>query len=204
MNVQHGNANIVEGLALSYSREKPGSRKRVELLSCVAEQYSNKELKQMFRFTNSRGEEVSCADYELTKSRLHSKMYGPGAALPKIRRQYSHKLPPGTIAFVLEFIHHPDSVEYSSYKTAPCDGKHKSWISELLGGGNQPVLWLKQNKSALYDRYKQECEQLEIRPISFSTFFKGLSAGNFKNNGREGRTLQYLHRTWRGEFHSGR
>ena len=27
---------------------------------------------------------------------------------------------------------------------------------------------------------KQECEQLEIRPISFSTFFKGLSAGNFK------------------------
>ena len=55
-----------------------------------------------------------------------------------------------------------------------------SWISELLGGGNQPVLWLKQNKSALFDRYKQECEPLEIRPISFSTFFKGLSAGNFK------------------------
>ena len=117
MNVQHVNANIVEGLALSYSREKPGSRKRVELLSCVAQQYTNKELKQMFRFTNSRGEEVSCTDYELTKARLHSKMYGPGAALPKIRRQYSHKLPPETIAFVLEFIHHPDSVEYSSDKT---------------------------------------------------------------------------------------
>ena len=46
-------------------------------------------------------------------------MHGPGAALPKIRRYYSHKLPPETIAFVLEFIHHPDSVEYSSYKTAP-------------------------------------------------------------------------------------
>lgn len=27
---------------------------------------------------------------------------------------------------------------------------------------------------------KQECGQLEIQPISFSTFFKGLSAGNFK------------------------
>ena len=134
----------------------------------------------MFRFTNSRGEEVSCTDYELTKARLHSKMYGSGVTLPKIRRQYSHKLPPETIALVLELIHHPDSVEYSSYKTVPCDGKHKSWISELLGGGNQPVLWLKQNKSALYDRYKQECGQLEIRPISFSTFFKGLSAGNFK------------------------
>ena len=119
VNVLRGNANIVEGLALSYSREKPGSDKRVELLSCVAQQYTNKELKEMFKFTNSRGEEVSCTDYELTKARLHSKMHGPGAALPKIRRQYSHKLPPETIAFVLEFIHHPDSVEYSSYKTAP-------------------------------------------------------------------------------------
>jgi len=119
VNVQHGNANIVERLALSYSRERPGSHKRVELLSCVAQQYTNKELKQKFRFTNSRGEEVSCTDYELTKARLHSKMYGPGAALPKIRRQYSDKFPPVTIAFVLEFIHHPGSVEYSSYKTAP-------------------------------------------------------------------------------------
>ena len=143
----------MEALALSYSREKPGSDKQVELLSCVAQQYTNKELKQMFKFTNSRGEEVSCTDYELTKARLHSKMHGPRAALPKIRRHYSHKLPPETIAFVLEFIHHPDSVEYSSYKTALCDGKPKSWIIELLGGGNQPVLWLKQNKSALYDRY---------------------------------------------------
>ena len=146
----------MEDLALSYSSEKPGSPKRVELLSCVAQQYTNKEIKQMFRFTNSLGEEVSCIDYELTKARLHSKMYCPGAALPIIRRQCSHKLPPETIAFFLEFIHHPDSVEYSSYKTGPCDGKHKSWISDLLGGGNQPVLWLKQNKSALYDRYKQE------------------------------------------------
>ena len=81
------------------------------------------------------------ADYELTKARLYSKMYGPGAALPKIRRQYGHKLPPETIAFVLEFIHHLDSEEYSSCKSGPCDGKQKSWMSELLGGGNQPVLW---------------------------------------------------------------
>ena len=140
VNVPHANANIMEVLALSYSREKPGSRKRVELLSCVAQQYTNKEIKQMFRFTNTQGEEVSCTDYELTKARLHSKMYGPGAALPKIRHQCSHKLPPETIAFVVELIHHPASEEYSSYKRAPCDGKQKSWISELLGGGNQPVL----------------------------------------------------------------
>ena len=131
MNVPHANANIMEGLALSY-REKPLSPKRVEMLSCVAQQYTNKEIKQIFRFTNSQGEEVSCTDYELTKARLHSKMYGPGAALPKIRHQYSHKLPPETTAFVLEFIHHPDSEEYSSYESGPCDGKQKSWISELL------------------------------------------------------------------------
>ena len=73
----------------------------------------------MFKLANSRGEEVSCTDYELTKARLHSKMHGPGAVLPKIRCQYSHKLPPETIAFVLEFIHNPDSVEYSSYKLPP-------------------------------------------------------------------------------------
>ena len=89
VNVPHANANIMEGLALSYSREKPGSRERVELLSCVAQQYTNKEIKQMFRFTNTQGE-VSCTDYELTKARLHRKMYGPGAALPKIRHQCSH------------------------------------------------------------------------------------------------------------------
>ena len=71
MNVPHANANIMEGLALSY-REKPGSPKRVEMLSCVAQQYTNKEIKQIFRFTNSRGEEVSCTDYELTKARLHN------------------------------------------------------------------------------------------------------------------------------------
>ena len=45
VNVPHANANIMEGLALRYSREKPGSRKRVELLSCVAQQYTNKESK---------------------------------------------------------------------------------------------------------------------------------------------------------------
>ena len=119
------NANIMEGLALSYSRERPGSPKRVELLSCVPQQYTNKEIKQMFRFTNSRGEEASCTDYELTKARLYSKMYGPGAALPKIRCQYSHKLASETIAFVLEFIHNLHSEEYSSYKSGPCDGKKK-------------------------------------------------------------------------------
>ena len=66
----NASANIMEGLALTYFRERPGKPKRVELLSCVAQQYTNKEIKQMFRFTNSGGEEVSCTDYELTKARF--------------------------------------------------------------------------------------------------------------------------------------
>ena len=112
-------------------------------------------------------------------------MYGPGAALPKIRHQYSHKLPPETIAFVLEFIHHPDSEEYSSYESGHCDGKQKSWISELLIRRRKSTCFVVQlSKTSLpfmIDIHcNQECEQLEIRPISFSTFFNGLSAGNFK------------------------
>lgn len=101
---EHGNTNIVEGLALSFSRERPGSPKRIELLSCVAQQFTNKELKEIFKYTNSRAEEVLCTNYEITKARLHSKVYGPGASVPKVNRQPCRKLPPETIAFVLEFI----------------------------------------------------------------------------------------------------
>ena len=122
-----------------------------------------------------------CSNYQITKARLHSKGYGPGAPVPKTVRGFSYRIPPETIAFVLEFVHHPDSIEYSSYKTASCVGKQKLWISELLGRGNQPVAWLKQYKTALYNRYKKECEQLGVRLISPSTFFRGVSAGNFKS-----------------------
>ena len=69
-----------------------------------------------------RGEEVLCTDYKITKARLHSKVYGTGASVPKVNWRPCQKLPLETIAFVLEFIHHPGSVEYSSYKTASCEG----------------------------------------------------------------------------------
>ena len=72
-------------------------------------------------------------------------MYGPGALVPKTVRGFSHQLPPETIGFALEFVHHPDSIEYSYHKLASCDGKQ----NELLGRGNQPVVWLKQKKTAL-------------------------------------------------------
>ncbi|KAK3720962.1 hypothetical protein QZH41_006532 [Actinostola sp. cb2023] len=44
-------------------------------------------------------------------------------------------------------------------------GKKKSCISNLLGGGEQPVLWLKQNKKALYKRYKKEAEESVVKPL---------------------------------------
>lgn len=52
---------VVEGLALSYSRERPGSPKRIELLSCVAQQFTNKELKEIFKYIQTVEEKRYCA-----------------------------------------------------------------------------------------------------------------------------------------------
>lgn len=98
--VHFGNSNIEKELALSYSREKPGSHKCIELLSCVAQQYSNKELQKMFSYSNSPGEGVLCTKYELTKARLHSKMYGPGAWVFKVSCRFCQKLLSETISLL--------------------------------------------------------------------------------------------------------
>lgn len=50
----------------------------------------------------------------------------------------------------------------------------------MIGGGKQPVLWLKDGKHHLYEKYKQECSRQSIRPISETKFLEGLNAGNFK------------------------
>ena len=42
---ENTSVNILKGLALSYSRDKPGSTRRIEFLSSIAQQYSNKEIK---------------------------------------------------------------------------------------------------------------------------------------------------------------
>ena len=85
---ENTSVNILGGLALSYSREKPGTTRRIAFLSYIAQQYLNKEIKLFFKYTNtcSTGEEVSCSDYEITKARLHSRVYGPGAPVPKTVR----------------------------------------------------------------------------------------------------------------------
>ena len=84
------------------------------------------------------------------------------------------------IAFLLDFIHSLDCVEPSSYRTATCGEKHKSWISDLMGGGSQPVLWLKQNKNRLDEKYAEESKRNRCRTISKTMFYQGLEAGNFR------------------------
>ena len=155
--------NTINGLKLTFSRLAFGDRHRIQILSTIAEHYSNKDLKAIFTTVGEDGKTRSCSDYEITKARLHSKTYGAAAPTPSRKFVSStHTIDPETISFVLDFIHNPDCVQYSSYKTASCEGKGKSWISDLLGGGQQPVLWLKQNKSKLYDKYKLECENKGI------------------------------------------
>ena len=53
------------------------------------------------------------------------------------------------VAFLLDFLHNPETVERSSYKTASCEGKKGRWISELLGGSTKPVLWLKKQQQGI-------------------------------------------------------
>ena len=124
----------------------------------IANEYSNKELKELFKYEDKNGQVMSCTDYEITKAKLHGQVYGPGAEVPKATHcTGTHIIEPEVLSFVLDFLHHPDNVQYSSYKTASCEGKSKSSISELLGGGQQPVMWMMQNSTRLYQRYKEEC-----------------------------------------------
>jgi hypothetical protein len=84
------------------------------------------------------------------------------------------------LAFVVNFIHHPDNTCRSSHRMASCEGKKSSWISDLFDQEQQPVMWLKDGKGHLYQKYKDECLKLGNKPISKSKFRDGLRAGNFK------------------------
>ena len=45
-------------------------------------------------------------------------------------------------------------------------------MSKLLGGGTQPVLWLKKNKAQLYEQYKSQCHDSQRKPIGKVYFLK--------------------------------
>ena len=164
-------SEVVNGLARAFKNEPPGPAGKTRILSSVGNSFSNKELKNKF----------SCNDYQIMQARRQATEYGPGVTPPKRKKFVTkYKLPFEDIVFLLNFIHHPDNTGPSSHRMASCDGKKSSWISDLIGGGKQPVLWLKDGKHDLYEKYKQECSRQGIRLISETKFLEGLNAGNFK------------------------
>ena len=109
---------------------------------------TNKQLKDSFKRSDVSGQIKCCTDYEITKARLRSKSHGAAADKPK-QKTVRICTSAEDVAFPLDFLHNPETVERSSYKTASCEGKKGSWISELLGGGTQPVLWLAKEKQGI-------------------------------------------------------
>lgn len=155
---------ITVGLTASYQAAN-SSHERIKILSSVALHMTNKQLKDIFKRTDRNGQIQPCTDYEITKARLHNKNYGAAADGSQKKRTVRICTSAEDVAFLIDFLHNPEAVERSSYKMASCEGKKGSWISELLGGGTQPVLWLKKNKAALYQQYQLECDKNTRKPI---------------------------------------
>ena len=160
---------MLKDLRTSYDKENQVSSDKIRLLSTVATHFSNKELKSAF----------PCSDYEITKARHHAKFVGAGVT-PETTYVKRYRIPVEDIAFVVDFLHHPDNATRSSHRMASCEGKKSSWLSELFQEKSQPVMWLRDSKNHLYAKYKAECEATGRRPISETKFREGLNAGNFK------------------------
>ena len=160
---------MLKDLRTSYDKENQVSSDKIRLLSTVATHFSNKELKSAF----------PCSDYEITKARRHAKFVGAGVT-PETTYVKRYKIPVEDIAFVVDFLHHPDNATRSSHRMASCEGKKSSWLSELFQEKSQPVMWLRDSKNHLYTKYKAECEATGRRPISETKFREGLNTGNFK------------------------
>ena len=117
---------VVGGIAKAYTKEPPGPAGKTRILSTVANSFSNKERRAKF----------SCNDYEITHARRQATEYGPGVTQPKNNKFVAkYKISFEDLAFVLNFIHHPDNTVPSSHRMASCDGTKSSWISDLFGGG---------------------------------------------------------------------
>lgn len=88
------------------------------------------------------GQGVSCSSHEITKARLHYNQHGAAATATKEKETGTMRTSPEQLAFLVQFLNSPECTERSSYKTADCKGKKRSWLSDILGGGTQPVLHL--------------------------------------------------------------
>ena len=139
------------------------SKERVQILSSVAPHLDNKTLKENFSYMKG-GQKVSCTPYEITQACLHYSQHGAAATASK-KQETTMRTSPEQLAFLVEFLHSPECTERSSYKTADCSGKRRSWLSDILGGGMQPVLHLKHNKEKLFSMYKEKCEEMSETPI---------------------------------------
>lgn len=125
------------------------------------------------------GQQVSCTAHEITQARLHYNQHGAAATVSKDEETTAMRTSQEQLAFLVEFLHSPECTERSSYKTADCSGRRRSWLSDILGGGAQPVLHLKHNKEKLFCMYKEKCEEVGGKPIGRTLFYNGLTAGNF-------------------------
>ena len=160
---------MLKDLHTSYDKENQVSSDKIRLLSTVATHFSNKELKSAF----------PCSDYEITKARRHAKFIG-AEVTPETTNVKRYRILVEDIAFVVDFLHHPDNATRSSHRMASCEGKKSSWLSQLFEEKSQPVMWLRDSKNHLYAKYRAECEATGRRPISETKFREGLNAGNFK------------------------
>ena len=156
----------MDGLSQTYEKETNGATGKTRLLSTIAPHFKNKELKNAFQ----------CTDYELKEARKHAQQHGPRATVNKVKQVKRFRIDSQDLAFVINFIHHPDNTCRSSDRMASCEGSKLSWISDLFAQNQQPIMWLKDAKSHLYKKYHDECITLGTKPISESKFRDGIKA----------------------------
>ena len=122
---------VIDGISKTYRKEAHGSTGKIRLLSTLAPHFRNKELKTA----------IPCTDNELTEARKNAKLHGEGATPPTLKGIKRFRIPAEDLAFVLNFVHHPDNTCRSSHRMASCEGKKSSWISDLFEQPQQPVMW---------------------------------------------------------------
>ena len=160
----------------------------------MAPHLNNKTLKENFSHMKD-GQEVSFSSHEIIKARLHYNQDGAAATATKEKETGTLQTSPEQLAFLVQFLNSPECTERSSYKTADCKGKKRSWPSDILGGGTQPVLHLKHNKEKLFSMYHKTCEEMSEKPIGL-TILQWADSRKFPSTHRNGRALQYLYRKW--------
>ena len=163
-------SKVMDGVSETFPKEARGSSRKIRVLSTLAPHFKNKELKKA----------IPCTDYELVEVRKHAQQHGPRANAAARQPVKRFRIPPEDLAFAVNFLHNPENTCRSSHRMASCQGKKSSWVSDLFTEDQQPVMWLKDGKSHLYEKYKEECLKLGCKPISRSKFLNGLSSGKFK------------------------